>query len=170
MKIFDFYDQNDIGTFWQKQVLKRCQFPLVQNNKIDVTDIDFKLEDEEFTLELKTDTYCPIGETLIHENHSGYTVNFFIERYSKLETKADGGPWQALNKNAKFYMYLFFPAEVYYVFEVKKLILRMEDIIEKNLVVSRTIKNKTYNTFGYITKIDLLKDIAVKDYLIKGNS
>lgn len=93
-----------------------------------------------FHSEIKTDTYC-----------SG---NFFIERYSDVDLKTAGGPWQAKDRGDKFYVYYFMNMSRLYVFGVSSLLEAVEELRKTNFYKSHEIKNKGWVTQGWTIPIE----------------
>lgn len=110
---------------------------------------DFFHKTGKFYLELKSDYYTM------------NTGNFFIERYSNKNKKTDGGPWQALNKNAKKYMYFYVKDEVLFVMDTEKMIEILDKILPNYTPLD--IRNKTHITVGYkIPRYELKEAIELK--------
>lgn len=100
-------------------------------------------------IELKTDYY-----------EMSKTENFFIERYSDFNKKTSGGPWRTKTDRVKFFVYFYIKNKVFYWFDTKTLILEIEKNIDK--YETRLIKNKSYNTFGYLVPRVDIEDIALR--------
>lgn len=88
-------------------------------------------------VELKTDTY-----------NMDKTENFFMERWSSIERKSPGGPWQALEKGANTFIYLFSNNCTYFeCLSLISLVKKLNRLTEKQPLVY--IKNAGWTTAGY---------------------
>ena len=97
--------------------------------------------------EIKTDTY-----------NMDKTQNFFMERWSVLDKKKPGGPWQALHHGADIFIY-YFPANRTY-FECKQLktlVKRLNSLTKKSGLVY--IPNSGWTTAGYKVRRDDVADL-----------
>jgi hypothetical protein len=143
----------DIGRQGERLLLKRWPNPIRRRYE-DLKGVDF--EDSYGTLiELKTDTHDP-----------SETANFFIERWSDVESKRPGGPWQALGKGAQLLIYLYLfkdkdgkqQEKWYRLIGLESLTRRIEDA-KMNLKVVQ-IPNKGWTTEGYLVPREFVKDLA----------
>jgi hypothetical protein len=101
-----------------------------------------------YAYELKTDTYS------MHKSQ-----NFFMERWSVLDKKKPGGPWQALENGADIFIYCFINNKTYFEFkDLPALVDRLDLLTEKQGLVY--IPNKGWTTAGYKVKRDSLKDLC----------
>jgi hypothetical protein len=97
-------------------------------------------------VEVKSDSYK-------HQD----TENFFIERYSDVNKKTNGGPWQSAEHGCSVFVYFFVNDGIAYVFDLDKLLLRLAEICPTGLIY---IRNKGWTTGGYkVPRVKLL-DIA----------
>lgn len=94
---------------------------------------DFIDESTGETYEIKTDYYD--------------SPNFFMERWSDVDKGKPGGPWQSEEKKITYYVYLFIQQGELYIFSVKDLVSRLNEIKNPN---ARLIQNRTWTTMGYI--------------------
>lgn len=101
------------------------------------------------TLELKSDYY-----------DMERTPNFFIERYSDIERKTDGGPWRSLREGTDWFCYFYPKNRVAYLFNTKTLVKQLEPIIKGLPLIE--ITNKTWVTGGYKIPRELLKEVCLK--------
>ena len=101
---------------------------------------DFVMEDGR-KLELKSDSYL--------------TGNLFVERWSSLEGKLPGGPWQSLEKGVDVFCY-FFVKENFWL-ECRKLnqLVDKLDILIENLPMVK-VKNESWTTVGYLIEREQL--------------
>jgi hypothetical protein len=99
-------------------------------------------------IELKTD-YYPMSKT----------VNYFIERFSSLETLSPGGPWQASKHGCDYFVYYYTVDKQGFVFKVADLVAQME-VLEKTLTPVE-VKNVRWTTLGYKVPRKLLIPYAV---------
>lgn len=86
-------------------------------------------------IELKSDSYK-------HED----TENFFMERYSDVNAKTPGGPWQSAAHGCDTFVYFFVNSGIAYVFSLPPLLQKLEEMNLKGLVY---IRNKGWTTGGY---------------------
>lgn len=99
-------------------------------------------------IELKSDSYGIHG-----------SPNFFIEKWSDVDSKKPGGPFQALEKNNELFIYYYPPKEgqeddVYFVFQTKRLVSFLNKNTEKYTLIN--IHNRAWITQGYkIPRVDL---------------
>ncbi len=117
--------------------------------RLDGKNADFKLLDGR-TVELKSDYY---------DNNK--TSNFFFERYSDKDRLTNGGPWQALDKNIDLFVYWFPKNKTIYVFNTKKLVEKLNSIVESYELVD--IPNKSWITSGYKIPRNYLQDIILQE-------
>ena len=104
------------------------------------------------TVEIKTDFYS-----------MEQTPNFFIERWSDIEARKPGGPWQASTNNVDYFVYMHVPNLTYWTFSTTILVMRLESVI-KNLEPVN-IQNKGWTTQGYRVPRALIEDIGIKTQL-----
>ena len=109
---------------------------------------DFRVTKTGDYLELKTDSF-----------DADRTPNFFFERYSDLEKKTDGGPWQSLAKNCRWFVYYFSTNKICFIFETQKLVEKLEILIDFDDYCD--IVNKKWITRGYKVARESVKDIYV---------
>lgn len=87
------------------------------------------------------------------------TPNFFFEKYSSLENKKLGGPWQNSKIVDNFIIY-FILDDIYFEFNLKKLLKVLNKITDKysdkDFIL---IKNKDYTSAGFIVKREYLLDL-----------
>ncbi len=109
------------------------------------------------------DMYNPQTNEWVEIKADSYdSGNFFIERYSKLEEKSPGGPWQS---KAKFYVSYHYNQGKIYIFRKKELIEGLESLIKEKGIDSSLMRENTvppkrtggnYHTFGYVINQDFL--------------
>lgn len=58
------------------------------------------------------------------------TENFFIETWSDLDKKKRGGPWQALEHNSKYWIYMFVKNRTLFVFNTAELVNHLDGTID----------------------------------------
>lgn len=107
--------------------------------------VDF-LRSDGARVEVKTDWYSLSS-----------TEFFFMERWSDIDKKKPGGPWQSENK-ADVFVYLFIRDGVYFEFE------NMDDLLERLRAYTRgkqliRIQNRGYCGGGYKVPIKELSDL-----------
>lgn len=91
------------------------------------------------------------------------TPNFFMERWSNVEKKTPGGPWQSLSNGTRYYIYFYLPNLTYYTFEVSDLCR----FLEKNKAQweAKEVRNPNYTTVGYRVPRSALEHLATPQYL-----
>lgn len=142
-KVFDFAEQNKVGKKGEQFVKKHWPVPLrkLEGKGPDFLDLDGNL------LEVKTDSY-----------DMEKSVNFFVEKYSDLNKRKPGGPWQAIEKGSTVFIYLFITNKTWYVFkDIPALVAKLEVLTEKMGMVY--IKNRAWTTAGYKIKRASLADL-----------
>lgn len=85
------------------------------------------------------------------------TSNFFIERYSSLQTFSPGGPWQAASHECDYFVYMYMMQMTGFVFAVPNIVKQLE-AIEKQLKPVE-VKNKSWTTMGYKVPRQALKPL-----------
>lgn len=97
-------------------------------------------------VELKTDSY-----------KLDKTENFFIERWSDVDKKKPGGPWQSKEHEAVIFVYFYSSDMVAYIFNTVKLVKALEGIIKGLKPVN--IPNIAWTTVGYKVPREALKHL-----------
>lgn len=82
------------------------------------------------------------------------TENFFLEKWSDVDNKKPGGPWQALEHGATLFVYLYVKNRTFFVFKTHKLLETLE-AMEPTLRPVR-IQNQGWVTVGYLVPRKLL--------------
>lgn len=141
--MFTFSESKKSGDAGENKFFEKFKDKL---NKLDGKRGDFELKETGEKIELKSDYY-----------DSKKTPNFFIERYSNADKKTPGGPWQSVEHGVKWYIYSFIKNDEYYVFDVNKLITKLDKILPK--LEMKLIRNTGYNTGGYLINRELLKEL-----------
>lgn len=130
--------RNDLVRGQQGEAMFHLLFPDLQ--RLDGRAADFKAPNGE-TYEIKTDSYT-----------SG---NYFIERWSDVEQKKAGGPWQSAEKQIDYYVYMFPKMARLYIFSVPDLVRQMEALPSSAKRVVN-VENKSWTTQGFLVKIEHL--------------
>lgn len=130
---FDFDKQLVVGSSGEKLFLGRYG-SIVE--KLDGRTADFIHTKSGALVELKTDTY------------EG-SPNYFMERYSSLSDKSPGGPWQSLEKNVYYYVYMFPKENSITWFPTGKLVSWLDDYIANSRLGYVMIRNRAWTTAGY---------------------
>lgn len=112
---------------------------------------DFELENGD-TIELKSDSYS-----------IERTPNFFMERWSDIDKGKPGGPWQALEKDIKYYIYYFPINQKYFTFETKILVSRLNSIINNNELQPVQIPNIKWTTVGFKVPRVNVQEIVIEE-------
>lgn len=162
--VFDFKTQLRVGERGQELFLKHYHEPLQLS---DTLAFDFIVRDTGEPLELKTDTYNMLK-----------TPNFFWERWSDVINKRPGGPWQAHEKGAKRFVYMFVRHNTYFEFRnIPALLVRLDALTKDSYGIA--VKNRGWITSGYAVKREAVHDLytahyftpeAGEEYSIYGNS
>lgn len=105
-------------------------------------------------VELKTDFY-PMGNT----------ANYFMERYSNESTQTPGGPWQSLGNGAHRFVYFYVKDLIYFEFDTKRLVDRLDGIIGS--LTPTPIRNISHTTIGYRVPRDMLQDLVIEQVKLK---
>lgn len=144
-KVFDFQDQLKLGAEGE------ARFKLLYHSELEYIKeryADFKRVSDGAVLELKTDKY----------NHDE-TANFFIERWSNVDTKKPGSFWQSIPKGATLFCYYFPSHACYYEFtDLPKVLQRLDDIIDSGQVKPIRVLNKGWTGVGYKIPREILKE------------
>lgn len=95
--------------------------------------------------------------------------NEFHERYSNVETRSQGGPWQALDNDCPIFLYFYTCGDVRLasIYRTEKLIQRLEELMASGKYKSFRVPNKTYFTLGYPIPRTALADLHVTFDLTK---
>lgn len=116
----------------------------------------------------KADSYSPIQDEWL-EIKVDYTEypNHFVEKFSSLEDKKIGGPWQYLQRGVKYYVFYYKKLGQIYVFETETLVKKMIELLKHGLISDKangskvSQKNASYHTYGYKVKKEILDDICI---------
>lgn len=111
---------------------------------------DFVAGRDREMVELKTDSYDMLS-----------TPNFFMERYSDIDKKKPGGPWQSLAKGIGTFIYYYIKNDVYFLFNTTDLVHRLNDIIGEMKPIR--ILNRGWITTGYKVPRIALEDLNLND-------
>lgn len=122
----------------------RAAYPFLQFSG--VRGYDFVIAGTNIKVEKKSDSYDP-------RKYS----NFIMERYSREELP--GGPWQSDTHGVKYFMYFFVQTNDLYVFDLQKLLTRLEKIIKKEKLKLFDRWNPNYITRYYKVPIEQLIDL-----------
>ncbi len=106
---------------------------------------DFRLPDGRL-LELKTDTY-----------DMAHTPNFFMERYSDLEKKTPGGPWQSAEKGVDVFVYWYPRNGHAHWFNCKQLVFALNSM--GHSFKKHRVLNKGYRSEGLLVPRYYLQQI-----------
>lgn len=134
-KIFDFQERLKFGNQNEQLFMSIYRQPL---QLIKEHYADFRLEDGTI-VELKSDSYD-------HDK----TENFFIERYSSIESQKPGSFWQSEPKGVGLFIYFFPSNNCYYEFrDLPKVISKLDDIIKEGKIKPTKVFNKGWTGLGY---------------------
>jgi len=151
LKVYKYSDQLQLGQRAEQDfinVIKESQgVVLIKNNSTNKFAPDYIFNGDS-TLELKTD-------------FTTLTGTFFFERYSNLELKTDGGPWQSDKKHADYFAYWFKKTNEYYIFETPTLVNFLNEYISKNNLKLKNVMNTDKITAGYSVPVTALTKIVM---------
>ena len=88
------------------------------------------------------------------------TPNFFIERWSDMDKKKPGGPWQSIEKGVEVLVYLFLPSQTYFVFDSLPLLIHT---VEELDLKPKVIQNVRYRASGFVVPREALSHLY-KEY------
>lgn len=93
-----------------------------------------------------------------HKNH-------FVERFSNLEAKKDGGPWAY--HFCEFYIFYYQKTGAIHIFDPASLVEFLEQIDQADKIFGRRVfqKGGGYVTFGYAIPKVILKHLELNDKL-----
>lgn len=131
-KTLSFHRELEKGNKGERWMLQHYHSPLLAYREFA---FDF-LRDDGKRIEVKTDWYS-----------LDKTEFFFIERWSSIEKKKPGGPWQSLGK-ADVWLYLFIRDGVYFEFDDMAAFVGALEQLIPDLELIR-IPNKGYTGGGY---------------------
>jgi hypothetical protein len=100
-------------------------------------------------IELKTDFY-----------DIKKTANYFMERYSSVETGSPGGPWQAQANNCTYFVYYYSISQTGFIFTTNELIAQLEPLEQQKRIKAAEVRNIRWTTVGYKVPRYLLEPIA----------
>ena len=117
----------------------------------DIKGADFRMKDTGELIELKTDTY-----------DMDKTPNLFIERYSDHNRESPGGPWQAKQKGATYFVYQFVKNKIIFWYNLDKML----ELLEKHLSAKKVgfcfIRNKGWTASGYKINRKIVEDALIE--------
>lgn len=145
MKVFDFKKQLKIGSDAEANFLEK--YPKLK--RLDGYKGDFETPDGS-KIELKADSYCPTK-----------TKNFFIERYSDVNTEKVGGPWQADTHQCIYFVYTFTKTGDFYWFDTKQLLVYLNKNVKKYPYAY--VPNKGWTGKGFLVPREDLKHLLVEE-------
>lgn len=102
------------------------------------------------------------------------TSNHFVERYSNYQRKTPGGPWQYLERGAKYYSFYYIKLRLIYVFHTDKLVKTMEQLLRERVISDSEHRSlveqdpPTYQTCGYKVQKKLLDKICLLKIQVPG--
>jgi len=105
---------------------------------------DFRIKWSQAKIELKSDMYDG-------------SKNLFIERWSvvKDDVQKNGGPWQSLDNDIKYFVYWFAAGDELYLFDLNYFVPWLETLLPSLKKIS--VKNQGYYTEGYLLPKVLIK-------------
>lgn len=148
MNEYDFDEKLEFGQKWEAYISEvLSDFLIWESGKGgNYRGPDFRFKGSRCFLELKA---CERGDS---------TGNLFIERWSKHDEGAPGGPWQAMKKGAQFYLYFLTKSKRAFLFKTKDLVDRFENTTFK----LKWVKNKSWHTTGYAVSISYFDSMCTK--------
>lgn len=145
-KQFDWQTQLHLGNRGEELFMEYYHEPLIVYPEHKA---DFKRLSDGKLVELKTDSY-----------NMDKTPYFFFERWSDVHKKKPGGPWRSTRDRVGVFVYMFVRHNVYYEFDSKELVARLNRLTSKQGLVY--VKNKAWVTGGYKVEREALKDIYTR--------
>jgi hypothetical protein len=119
--------------------------------RLDGRKADFRVMSSDDLVELKTDSY------------SMSTGNFFIERYSDVNKKSPGGPFQASANGCKYFDYFYVQDLAIFRFNTEELCQWIKE--HEAELKPMNIGNTTWTTQGYLVKRELVKHLYEVSHL-----
>lgn len=77
------------------------------------------------------------------------TPNLFVERYSSIDAGSPGGPWQAQEHGAEYYVHLFFGDGAVFAYRTDDMVAFMEENMSRRGYKQHDIRNHGYITVGF---------------------
>lgn len=139
-KVFDFKEQLSIGQ--KGEELFHVTYP--ELIRTDGRCGDFITPDG-YIVELKCDSY------------SG-SPNFFMERYSSIDSEKLGGPWQSQQGKVTDFVYYFVAEGIIYWFNVDQLVKWLDEHSKEYPV--RIIRNRGWSAKGYLVPRKSIEHLA----------
>lgn len=152
--LYHFNSQNKIGEYGELLMINNYPEELAKNTLNNTYDLDVLKNSK--TMELKSDTY-KMAEYFSRSAHC--TQNFFWETISNNNKMSLGGPLQAHEHNVDLFGYLYLPDNVWFGFDLKVLIARLNKLLSTSRWDLKHIKNNGYYTEGYAMPRHLFSDI-----------
>lgn len=112
---------------------------------------DFVLKDKK-TVEIKTDTY-----------DMNKTNNFFMEMFGNITESKMGGPWRGMQDGVDYFVYYFLNNNTFFWFDTSILCNRLDELISRDNIQPKDIRNKSWITRGYLIPRIKLIDIYRQD-------
>jgi len=144
--VFDFKQQHAVGASGEKLFLLNYQ----GSTQGDGRKVDLVFEGE--TVELKTDSYSMDD-----------TANFFMERYSDVDTLKEGGPWRAVD--CDWFVYLFINQKTFFWFRPKELCAFLDEYTKDKK--PKMIPNKGWTTVGFTVPRKLCEPFCARQDTFK---
>lgn len=138
--VFDFKEQLTIGAAGEEAFRKL--YPKLE--KADGIKFDFAFNGK--TVELKTDTYA-----------MNKTQNFFMEKYSSIESKKLGGPWRAAKDKVNYFVYMYSKDQKCFWFDSIKLADFLDIYVKEKKPRQSEVVNTSWTAMGYLVP---RKDVA----------
>ena len=105
-------------------------------------------------IELKTDSHDMMA-----------TENYFMEKFGHVENSKLGGPWRAKEDGIDFFVYFYIQNGVFLWFDTKALVRFLNRRVPK--IKSKIVRNKGYNSLGYLIPRTDLEHLVVRKDKIK---
>ena len=157
-KAFGFQEQLKVGSEGESLFLKLFDKFYVANNEKNCRLPDFIHRKTGALVEVKYD-----DSTRAILDRNGYQMNFFIEKFSNDEYQTLGGPFRAVSEGCDYYVYIFKKPCRIFILDAKKLLEKVNRLIETNHFPKKLIPNRNYKTSGYALPISALMSCIVSE-------
>lgn len=154
--MFGFHEQNAIGQRGEELFLKLHPEWRANNLADNCKEPDFK-DSHGRKLELKFDV-----SNRARRDSQGHQLNFFMETISNDLKQTPGGVARAKKEGVEFYVYMFEKPFRMFVLDVKKTLVKINELVATGWYRKCRIKNRYYYTEGYALPIAKFESCIVK--------
>lgn len=128
----------------QKGLLGQQVFAKIFKNAVHIDGKRGDLKIGEDKIELKVDFY-----------DMEKTRNFFMERWSNLNSLKPGGPWQAAEHGCQWFVYFYMQGMQGWIWKTEDLVKQLEAL--ESRLKPRQVRNMKWTTVGYTVDRNLLR-------------